>query len=191
MTSTVGFLLGSGEGSIVTASGASAAASALLLSGGLRRLSAGGWYYLDGGGRVTGAYSWVWVLAAPAARRVHQAAKGTLGVLLQWGRRGEPLPRGGHMDEEHGDTARGLEEGRRFLGRLRAEFVALIAENERLRADSERLAALAIESTRLREETARVQAERDELVAAFALIADLVREIQSWRAGGRGGVEHA
>jgi len=39
-------------------------------------------------------------------------------------------------------------------------------ENERLRADSERLAALAMENTRLREETARLQAEREELLAA-------------------------
>lgn len=83
-----------------------------------------------------------------------------------------------HMDAEHDDTMRWLEEGRRFLGRWREELDALIAENERLRADSERLAAFAIENTRLREETARLQAEREELVAAFSRMAGLVEQVR-------------
>ncbi len=89
------------------------------------------------------------------------------------------------MDAEHADAARWIEEGHRFLGRWQEEFEALIAENERLRADSERLAALAIENTRLREETARLQAEREELLAAFSRMADLVRQVRS--SHGRGG----
>jgi predicted nuclease with TOPRIM domain len=89
------------------------------------------------------------------------------------------------MDAQHEDAARWLEEGRRFLGRWQQELDALIAENERLRADSERLAALAIENTRLREETARLQAEREELLAAFSRMADLVRQVRS--SHGRGG----
>jgi predicted nuclease with TOPRIM domain len=82
------------------------------------------------------------------------------------------------MDAEHDDTMRWLEEGRRFLGRWREELDALVAENERLRADSERLAAFAIENTRLREETARLQAEREELLAAFSRMADLVEQVR-------------
>src|SRR5216684_6858286 len=60
-------------------------------------------------------------------------------------------------------------------------------ENERLRADSERLVALAIENTRLREETARLQAEREELLAAFSRMADLVEQVRQSRGGGVAG----
>jgi predicted nuclease with TOPRIM domain len=91
------------------------------------------------------------------------------------------------MDAEPEDAARWLEEGRRFLGRWREALDALIAENERLRADSERLAALAIENTRLREETARFQAEREELLAAFSRMADLVEQVRRSRGGGEAG----
>jgi predicted nuclease with TOPRIM domain len=88
------------------------------------------------------------------------------------------------MDAEHEDAARWLEEGHRFLGRWQEELEALIAENERLRADSERLAALAIENTRLREETARLQTEREELLAAFSRMANLVEQVRHSRGGG-------
>src|SRR5260370_3058328 len=70
------------------------------------------------------------------------------------------------------------------VDRLRTERTQ---ENERLRADSERLAALAIENTRLREETARLQAEREELLAAFSRMADLVEQVRRSRGGGGAG----
>jgi len=70
------------------------------------------------------------------------------------------------------------------VDRLRTERTQ---ENERLRADSERLAALAIENTRLREETARLQAEREELLAAFSRMADLVEQVRQSRGGGVAG----
>ena len=88
------------------------------------------------------------------------------------------------MDAEHEDAARWLEEGHRSLGRWQEELEALIAENERLRADSERLAALAIENTRLREETARLQAEREELLVAFSRMAELMEQVRHPRSGG-------
>jgi predicted nuclease with TOPRIM domain len=70
----------------------------------------------------------------------------------------------------------------RLFGLYHGQVDRLLAErtqeNERLRADSERLVALAIENTQLREETARLQAERDELVAAFSRLADLMRQIR-------------
>jgi hypothetical protein len=59
------------------------------------------------------------------------------------------------MDAEHEDAARWLEEGHRFLGRWQEELEALIAENERLRAELGRLDAVQAEIARVNQDNDR------------------------------------
>ena len=91
------------------------------------------------------------------------------------------------MDAEHEDAARWLEEGHRFLGRWQEELEALIAENERLRAELGRLDAVQAEIARVNQDNDRLRAERDDLLAAFRRMADLVEQVRHSRGGGGAG----
>jgi hypothetical protein len=57
-------------------------------------------------------------------------------------------------------------------------------ENERLRADLGRLDALQTEIARINHDNDRLRAERDELLAAFSRMADLVDQVRHSRGGG-------
>jgi len=57
-------------------------------------------------------------------------------------------------------------------------------ENERLRADLGRLDALQTEIARINHDNDRLRAERDELLAAFSRMADLVDQVRQSRGGG-------
>ena len=60
-------------------------------------------------------------------------------------------------------------------------------ENERLRAELGRLEALPGEIARINQDNDRLRAERDELLAAFRRIADLVEQVRQSRGGGWAG----
>jgi len=89
------------------------------------------------------------------------------------------------MDPEREDTARWLEEGRELLGMLHDEVEHLAQENERLRAELGRLDELQAVIARVNRDNDRLRTERDELLAAFRRMADLVEQIRHSR-GARG-----
>ena len=89
------------------------------------------------------------------------------------------------MDPEREDTARWLEEGRELLGLLHDEVEHLAQENERLRAELGRLDELQAVIARVNRDNDRLRTERDELLAAFRRMADLVEQIRHSR-GARG-----
>jgi uncharacterized coiled-coil DUF342 family protein len=60
-------------------------------------------------------------------------------------------------------------------------------ENERLRADLGRLDTLQTEIARINHDNDRLRAERDELLAAFSRMADLVDQVRHSRGGGATG----
>jgi Tfp pilus assembly protein PilN len=60
-------------------------------------------------------------------------------------------------------------------------------ENEWLRAELGRLDALQAEITRIKQDNDRLRAERDELLAAFRRMADLIEEVRRSRGGGVAG----
>jgi cell division septum initiation protein DivIVA len=88
------------------------------------------------------------------------------------------------MDPEREDTARWLEEGRELLGMLHEEVEQLAQENERLRAEIGRLDELQAVIARVNQDNDRLRAERDELLAAFRRMADLVEQVRHSRGGG-------
>jgi len=91
------------------------------------------------------------------------------------------------MDPEREDTARWLEEGRELLGMLHDEVEHLAQENEWLRAELGRLDQLQAVIARVNQDNDhRLRAERDELLAGFRRIADLVEELRRSRGGPRG-----
>ncbi len=57
-------------------------------------------------------------------------------------------------------------------------------ENERLRAELGRLDALQAEIARINQDNDRLRAERDQLLAAFRRMADLVEQVRQSRGGG-------
>lgn len=87
------------------------------------------------------------------------------------------------MNPEREDTARWLEEGRELLGMLHEEVEHLGQENEQLRAELARLDQLQAVIVRINQDNDRLRAERDELLAGFHRIADLVDQLRH-RAGG-------
>ena len=89
------------------------------------------------------------------------------------------------MDPEREDTARWLDEGRELLGMLHDEVEHLAQENERLRAELGRLDELQAVIARVNRDNDRLRTERDELLAAFRRMADLVEQIRHSR-GARG-----
>ncbi len=82
------------------------------------------------------------------------------------------------------DLARWLEEGRELLSMLNEQVEYLAQENERLRAELGRLDALQAEIARVNQDNDRLRAERDELLAAFRRMADLVEQVRHSRGGG-------
>ena len=72
------------------------------------------------------------------------------------------------------DLARWLEEGRELLRMLNEQVEYLAQENERLRAETARLDELQAVIARVNQDNDRLRAERDELLAAFRRMADLV-----------------
>ena len=82
------------------------------------------------------------------------------------------------MNPEREDTARWLEEGRELLGMLHDEVEHVGQENERLRAELGRLDQLQAVIARLNQDNDRLRAERDELLAGFRRISDLVDQMQ-------------
>jgi hypothetical protein len=85
------------------------------------------------------------------------------------------------MDPEREDTAAWLDEGRELLGMLHEEIEHVGQENERLRAELGRLDALRVVFARLNKDNDRLRAEREELLAGFRRIADLVEQMQRSR----------
>ena len=89
------------------------------------------------------------------------------------------------MDPEREDTARWLDEGRELLSMLHDEVDHLTQENERLRAELGRLDELQAVIERANRDADRLRAERDELLAGFRRMADLVEQIRRSREAGR------
>jgi uncharacterized coiled-coil DUF342 family protein len=89
------------------------------------------------------------------------------------------------MDPEREDTARWLDEGRELLSMLHDEVDHLTQENERLRAELGRLDELQAVIARVNRDADRLRAERDELLAGFRRMADLVEQIRRSREAGR------
>jgi predicted nuclease with TOPRIM domain len=85
------------------------------------------------------------------------------------------------MNPEREDTARWLEEGRELLSMLHDEVEHLGQENERLRAELGRLDQLQAVIARVNQDNDRLRAERDELLASFRRIADLVEQLRHSR----------
>jgi predicted nuclease with TOPRIM domain len=91
------------------------------------------------------------------------------------------------MDPDREDTTRWLEEGRELLGMLHEQVEQLAQENERLRAEFGRLDELQAVIARVNQNNDRLRAERDELLAAFRRVADVVEQLRQSRGGGRAG----
>ena len=89
------------------------------------------------------------------------------------------------MDPEREDTARWLDEGLELLSMLHDEVDHLTQENERLRAELGRLDELQAVIARVNRDADRLRAERDELLAGFRRMADLVEEMRRSREAGR------
>ncbi len=85
------------------------------------------------------------------------------------------------------DLARWLEEGRELLRMLNEQVEYLAQENERLRAELGRLDELQAVIARVNQDNDRLRAERDELLAAFRRMADLVEQVRHSRGGGGAG----
>jgi cell division septum initiation protein DivIVA len=85
------------------------------------------------------------------------------------------------MDPEREDTARWLDEGRELLAMLHDEVEHLAQENERLRAELGRLDALQAVIAHLNQDNDRLRADRDELLAGFRHMADLVEQVRRAR----------
>jgi hypothetical protein len=85
------------------------------------------------------------------------------------------------MDPEREDTARWLDEGRDLLSMLHDEIEHLTQENERLRAELRRVDELEAVIVRVNRDADRLRTERDELLAGFRRIADLVEQIRRSR----------
>jgi len=79
----------------------------------------------------------------------------------------------------------------RLFGRYHEQVDRLLTErtheNERLRAELGHLDALQAEIARINQDNDRLRAERDELLAAFRRMADLVEQVRHSRGGGGAG----
>jgi uncharacterized coiled-coil DUF342 family protein len=89
------------------------------------------------------------------------------------------------MDPEREDTARWIDEGLELLSMLHDEVEHLARENERLRAELGRLDELQAVIERVNRDADRLRAERDELLAGFHRMADLVEQIRRSRGTAR------
>ncbi len=85
------------------------------------------------------------------------------------------------MNPEREDTSRWLDEGRELLSMLHDEIEHLAQDNERLRAELGRLDELQAVIARVNRDADRLRAERDELLAGFRRMADLMEQIRRSR----------
>jgi uncharacterized coiled-coil DUF342 family protein len=91
------------------------------------------------------------------------------------------------MDPEREDIARWFDEGRELLALLYEQVDYLSQDNARLRAELGRLDELQAVIARVNQDYEQLRAERDELLAAFRQIADVVERLRQSRGWGQGG----
>ena len=91
------------------------------------------------------------------------------------------------MDPEREDIARWLDEGRELLGMLHEQVEHLAQDNERLRAELGRIDELQAVIASVNQDNDRLRDERDELLAAFRRVADVVEQLRTARGWGVGG----
>jgi uncharacterized coiled-coil DUF342 family protein len=89
------------------------------------------------------------------------------------------------MDPEREDIARWLDEGRELLAMLHEQVEHLAQDNERLRAELARIDELQAVIVRVNEDNDRLRDERDELLATFRRVADVVEQLRESRSRGQ------
>jgi uncharacterized coiled-coil DUF342 family protein len=89
------------------------------------------------------------------------------------------------MDPEREDIARRLDEGRELLAMLHEQVEHLAQDNERLRAELARIDELKAVIVRVNQDNDRLRDERDELLATFRRVADVVEQLRESRSRGQ------
>ena len=89
------------------------------------------------------------------------------------------------MDPEREDIARWLDEGRELLAMLYEQVEHLAQDNERLRAELTRIDELQTIIMRINQNNDQLRAERDELLATFRRVADVVEQLRESRSRGQ------
>ncbi|HMB85296.1 MAG TPA: hypothetical protein VKS62_02870 [Methylomirabilota bacterium] len=89
------------------------------------------------------------------------------------------------MDPEREDIARWLDEGRELLAMLYEQVEHLAQDNERLRAELARIDELQTIIMRINQNNDQLRAERDELLATFRRVADVVEQLRESRSRGQ------
>jgi uncharacterized coiled-coil DUF342 family protein len=89
------------------------------------------------------------------------------------------------MDPEREDMARWLDEGRELLAMLYEQVEHLAQDNERLRAELARIDELQAVIVRVNQDNDQLRAERDELLATFRRVADVVEQLRESRSRGQ------
>jgi uncharacterized coiled-coil DUF342 family protein len=89
------------------------------------------------------------------------------------------------MDPEREDIARWLDEGRELLAMLYEQVEHLAQDNERLRAELARIDELQAVIVRVNQDNDQLRAERDELLATFRRVADVVEQLRESRSRGQ------
>ena len=89
------------------------------------------------------------------------------------------------MDPEREDIARWLDEGRELLAMLHEQVEHLAQDNERLRAELARIDELQAVIVRVNQDNDRLRGERDELLATFRRVADVVEQLRESRSRGQ------
>ena len=91
------------------------------------------------------------------------------------------------MDPDRTNPARWFDAGHELLGVLHRHIERLAQENERLRAELGRLDELGVRLARVNQDNDRLRQERDELLAAFRRMADVIAQLRQSRGEGREG----
>ena len=89
------------------------------------------------------------------------------------------------MDPEREDIARWLDEGRELLAMLHEQVEHLAQDNERLRAELARIDELQAVIVRINQDNDQLRDERDELLATFRRVADVVEQLRESRSRGQ------
>jgi uncharacterized coiled-coil DUF342 family protein len=89
------------------------------------------------------------------------------------------------MDPEREDIARWLDEGRELLAMLYEQVEHLAQDNERLRAELARIDELQAVIVRINQDNDQLRDERDELLATFRRVADVVEQLRESRSRGQ------
>jgi uncharacterized coiled-coil DUF342 family protein len=89
------------------------------------------------------------------------------------------------MDPEREDMARWLDEGRELLAMLYEQVEHLAQDNERLRAELARIDELQAVIVRINQDNDQLRDERDELLATFRRVADVVEQLRESRSRGQ------